>query len=143
MSYIDQYLNEITDTLHRLPQDQIAQIIQILKQARTERRQIFLIGNGGSACTASHLGEDLGKLVHIDANGGKEACYDELMRWEYMRVDLDIQDVSKPTFVDTLNSLGAQGWELISTLQHERHGYSHEVHLVLKRALAESSTTRS
>ena len=59
MSYIDRYLNEINHTLHQLPQDQIAQIIHILKQARSERRQIFLIGNGGSAATASHLANDL------------------------------------------------------------------------------------
>jgi D-sedoheptulose 7-phosphate isomerase len=52
-------LNEINHTLHRLPQDQIAQIIHILKQARSERRQIFLIGNGGSAATASHFANDL------------------------------------------------------------------------------------
>lgn len=60
------------------------------------------------------------------------------MRWEYKRVNLDIADVPQAEFEIELNRLGAAGWELVGTVQHERHGYSHEVHLVFKRALAES-----
>lgn len=59
MSYIQWYLDEIGHILHQLPQDQIAQVINILKRARLERKQIFLIGNGGSAGTASHFANDL------------------------------------------------------------------------------------
>jgi D-sedoheptulose 7-phosphate isomerase len=59
MAYIQRYLEELRDILDRLPQDQIAQIITTLKQARSERKQIFLIGNGGSAGTASHFTNDL------------------------------------------------------------------------------------
>jgi len=59
MSYIQWYLNEIGRILGRLPQDQIAQIISILQRARLERKHIFLIGNGGSAATASHFANDL------------------------------------------------------------------------------------
>jgi D-sedoheptulose 7-phosphate isomerase len=59
VSYIHWYLDEISSVLHQLPQDQIARIIHILKQARLERKQIFLVGNGGSAATASHFANDL------------------------------------------------------------------------------------
>jgi D-sedoheptulose 7-phosphate isomerase len=59
MSYIQRYLDEISHILHQLPQDQIAHIIHILQQARLDRKQIFLIGNGGSAATASHFANDL------------------------------------------------------------------------------------
>ncbi|MFQ5859172.1 MAG: SIS domain-containing protein [Anaerolineae bacterium] len=59
MSYIHRYLDEVSDILHQLPHDQIAQVILILKQARVNRKQIFLIGNGGSAATASHFANDL------------------------------------------------------------------------------------
>jgi D-sedoheptulose 7-phosphate isomerase len=59
MSYIRWYLDELGNILDQLPQDQIAQIIRTLEQARMERRQIFLIGNGGSAATASHFANDL------------------------------------------------------------------------------------
>ena len=61
------------------------------------------------------------------------------MRWEYKRVNLDIADVPEEKFEIELNRLGASGWELVGSLQHERHGYSHEVHLVFKRAIAEAS----
>ena len=59
MSYIRWYLDELGNILDQLPQNQIAQIIRTLEQARMERRQIFLIGNGGSAATASHFANDL------------------------------------------------------------------------------------
>jgi D-sedoheptulose 7-phosphate isomerase len=66
MSYVQWYLDEISHILQQLPQDQIAQIIQTLDRARMERRKIFLIGNGGSAATASHFANDLIKSTIID-----------------------------------------------------------------------------
>ena len=59
MSYIQWYLDEVSNILHRLPQDQIAGIIRTLEQARMDGKHIFLIGNGGSAATASHFANDL------------------------------------------------------------------------------------
>jgi D-sedoheptulose 7-phosphate isomerase len=59
MSYIEWYLNEIGNVLQQLPRDQIARIIDILRRARLAGKRIFLIGNGGSAGTASHLVNDL------------------------------------------------------------------------------------
>jgi hypothetical protein len=52
-------------------------------------------------------------------------------RYVYRTVNTDIAELAKPTFVEELNRLGAEGWKLVSTVSHERHGYSHEVHLVL------------
>jgi D-sedoheptulose 7-phosphate isomerase len=66
MSYVQWYLDEISSILQQLPQDQIAQIIQTLDQARMDRKKIFLIGNGGSAATASHFANDLIKSTIID-----------------------------------------------------------------------------
>jgi D-sedoheptulose 7-phosphate isomerase len=59
MSYIEWYLNEISNVLQQLPRDQIARIIDILRRARLAGKRVFLIGNGGSAGTASHLVNDL------------------------------------------------------------------------------------
>ena len=56
------------------------------------------------------------------------------MRWRYRRVDVDIGDVADPTFEGRLDQLGEEGWELVTAVQHARHGYSHEVHFVFKRA---------
>jgi D-sedoheptulose 7-phosphate isomerase len=63
MSYIQWYLEEVGNILEQLPTDQITHIIRTLEQARMERRQIFLIGNGGSAATASHFANDLLKAT--------------------------------------------------------------------------------
>ena len=63
MAYIEWYLKEVGDILERLPNDQVAQIIRTLEQARMEGRQIFIIGNGGSAATASHFANDLLKAT--------------------------------------------------------------------------------
>jgi D-sedoheptulose 7-phosphate isomerase len=61
VEYIQKYLAEIGQILHNMPQAEIARTIDILTQARTEGRRIFVMGNGGSAAMASHFACDLGK----------------------------------------------------------------------------------
>jgi D-sedoheptulose 7-phosphate isomerase len=61
VEYIQGYLDEIDQIVQNLPQGQIARVIDILAQARTEGRRIFVFGNGGSAAMASHFACDLGK----------------------------------------------------------------------------------
>ena len=60
------YLSGLKDVLDRLPLKPIDEIIRVIEQARDEGRQIFVIGNGGSAATASHMMNDLckGTLGH-------------------------------------------------------------------------------
>jgi D-sedoheptulose 7-phosphate isomerase len=59
MSYVQWYLEEVGNILRRVPRDPLVQIIAVLTKARADRKQIFLIGNGGSAATASHVANDL------------------------------------------------------------------------------------
>jgi len=61
MKYTQKYVNEVYRILQDLPYEEIDQAINILKQARTEGRHIFVMGNGGSAAMASHFACDLGK----------------------------------------------------------------------------------
>lgn len=60
------YINELKQVLDRIPLEPIDGIIQTIEQARDEKRQVFVIGNGGSAATASHMMNDLckGTLGH-------------------------------------------------------------------------------
>jgi D-sedoheptulose 7-phosphate isomerase len=44
-----------------IPLDSVAQLIEKLRLAHKEDRQIFVFGNGGSAANASHFATDLGK----------------------------------------------------------------------------------
>ncbi|MBC7250700.1 MAG: SIS domain-containing protein [Anaerolineae bacterium] len=61
MNNTQQYFAETSRILQNMPQDEIAQTIDILRQARMEGRRIFVMGNGGSAAMASHFVCDLGK----------------------------------------------------------------------------------
>jgi D-sedoheptulose 7-phosphate isomerase len=55
MSYIHRYIEELKHTLAELPEDKIEQVVQILHEARMNNRLVFIMGNGGSASTASHF----------------------------------------------------------------------------------------
>lgn len=61
MDQVRSYIEGLQKTLDQLPGDRINQVIDLLHTARLERRQIFIMGNGGSASTASHFVCDLGK----------------------------------------------------------------------------------
>jgi D-sedoheptulose 7-phosphate isomerase len=64
--FAKEYLSGLKDVLDRLPLKPIDEIIRVIEHARDEGRQIFVIGNGGSAATASHMMNDLckGTLGH-------------------------------------------------------------------------------
>jgi len=55
------YVDGLTVVLGRLPIEKIQRIEDVLLQAWHEDRQIFTMGNGGSASTASHVACDLAK----------------------------------------------------------------------------------
>ena len=55
------YLNGLQDTLQELSESQIQAVLDLLYQARLDGQQVFIMGNGGSASTASHFVCDLGK----------------------------------------------------------------------------------
>lgn len=59
MTYIRRYLDDVNNVLQQLSVEQVAAIIERLKQARDEGSAVFTIGNGGSAATASHFANDL------------------------------------------------------------------------------------
>ena len=59
--WISDYARAQKAALDSIPPDAVAQIIQKLRVAVEEDRQIFVFGNGGSAANASHFATDLGK----------------------------------------------------------------------------------
>lgn len=58
---ITRYLSELAETMQRLPLAAIEQLVELLHEARLQGRQVFMLGNGGSAATASHFACDLAK----------------------------------------------------------------------------------
>lgn len=64
MNQFRSYIIDIQRVINLLPLDKIEATVACLHEARLARRQIFVMGNGGSAATASHLGCDLGKNTY-------------------------------------------------------------------------------
>ena len=60
-TWITNYLAAQKRTVDSIPADAVARIIEVLRRAILETRQIFCIGNGGSAANSSHFTTDLGK----------------------------------------------------------------------------------
>lgn len=75
MEYIQNYITTLQQTMGQLPQDLISEVIHVLQRARMQGSQVFIMGNGGSASTASHFVCDLAKntrregLPHFRAIG--------------------------------------------------------------------------
>ena len=59
--WITNYLQAQKAALDSIPPEAVAELIELLRQAQREDRQIFVFGNGGSAANASHFATDLGK----------------------------------------------------------------------------------
>ncbi len=61
MSIIRDYLELVSKAIFELPEDKIRDVIETLKAAHATGKQVFVLGNGGSACTASHIAGDFQK----------------------------------------------------------------------------------
>jgi D-sedoheptulose 7-phosphate isomerase len=55
------YLTDLKAILDRLPLAELDRVIAVIEAAHAAGKQIFIIGNGGSAATASHMMNDLNK----------------------------------------------------------------------------------
>ena len=59
--WIKTYLERQKAALDSIPQTKVITVINLLREALRQDRQIFVLGNGGSAANASHFATDLGK----------------------------------------------------------------------------------
>ncbi len=60
-AYIDRYLDRLKEGIEGLPHKQLTQLGEILLRAYRNDKQVFVIGNGGSSSTATHMAADLAK----------------------------------------------------------------------------------
>ncbi len=59
--YINTYLNGLKDVIDALPRETIAKVYAKLEECQISGQTLFVMGNGGSAATASHMVCDMGK----------------------------------------------------------------------------------
>lgn len=63
IGFAREYLEGLKKCLDALLLEEVAGVIRCLDEAYREGKQVFIIGNGGSAATASHMACDLGKVI--------------------------------------------------------------------------------
>lgn len=63
--FIDQFLSEMKVIVDQLDRDKIDQIIEAMYETWKNGKRMYLMGNGGSASTASHLVNDFGKCTAL------------------------------------------------------------------------------
>src|SRR6266498_522892 len=61
MQRVINYVTTLQETINQLPKEEIVQVMELLHSARLDGRQVFIMGNGGSASTATHFVCDLAK----------------------------------------------------------------------------------
>lgn len=72
MDFIDKikkYRDMEVEVLQNLDLESINSVMNVLEEARKNRRRIFICGNGGSAATASHYAGDFNKGVNMGLLG--------------------------------------------------------------------------
>ena len=60
VDFAEGYLGYLTNLLAALDREEIAALIDEIEHARRHGNTIFVVGNGGSAASASHMVNDLG-----------------------------------------------------------------------------------
>ena len=63
---IQGYLQGLQECIAGIPVAGIERVVGLIYEAYCQRRQVFILGNGGSAATASHFCCDLGKEAVVD-----------------------------------------------------------------------------
>ena len=64
--FIQNYLKELRNAIDEIPVNKVEKIVRYIYRAYLDKKQVFILGNGGSASTASHFSCDLGKGAVVD-----------------------------------------------------------------------------
>jgi D-sedoheptulose 7-phosphate isomerase len=58
---LDAYLESLRNAIETLPRERVVELGEVLYRAYRDGKNVFTLGNGGSASTASHMAADLAK----------------------------------------------------------------------------------
>lgn len=115
VSFSKGYVQHLIKLLQQLDHNRIAECIKHLEDARQNSNTIFVIGNGGSAATASHIGNDFGLAVLKKSNKPNNKSYRALALTDNLSVISAIGNDStfNNVFVDQLKVHFRPGDKLI------------------------------
>jgi D-sedoheptulose 7-phosphate isomerase len=61
-----EYFDQLAELLAQVRADRVSEVVQLLLDAHARHRRVYVIGNGGSAATASHFVCDLSKTARVE-----------------------------------------------------------------------------
>jgi D-sedoheptulose 7-phosphate isomerase len=115
LAFSKAYADYLITLIGQLDHSKIADCIGILEEARQNDNTIFVIGNGGSASTASHIGNDFGLAVLKKTKKSSNKSYRAMALTDNVSVISAIGNDSTYTniFVDQLKVHFRKGDKLI------------------------------
>lgn len=115
LAFSKAYADYLITLIEQLDHSKIANCIDILEEARQNDNTIFVIGNGGSASTASHIGNDFGLAVIKKTTKASNKSYRALALTDNLSVISAIGNDStyNNIFVDQLKVHFRKGDKLI------------------------------
>ncbi|OGO30813.1 MAG: hypothetical protein A2Z16_12145 [Chloroflexi bacterium RBG_16_54_18] len=66
MDPVEEYLTLLAGTLGKISRQEVWSAIEVLYEAWRSQKHVFIMGNGGSAATASHMANDLNKFTIVE-----------------------------------------------------------------------------
>jgi D-sedoheptulose 7-phosphate isomerase len=63
---LEDHIADVRAVLARIPVDAIERVVEIILDAYRERKHLYVVGNGGSASTATHFACDLSKATIVE-----------------------------------------------------------------------------
>lgn len=107
MNFSEQYIDDLKSLLDDFPYQQFERMIDALLKAYKEERHIFVMGNGGSAATASHWVCDVNKgcCLHLDKKFKMISLNDNIATMMAYANDLSYEDV----FIEQLKNFFRPG----------------------------------
>ena len=106
-NWLSNYIQTQKETLDSIPLDKVRSLIELLKTAWKQDRQVFVFGNGGSAANSSHFATDLGKGASVKLGKGfRVLSLNDNMSWmTALGNDYSYEDI----FVRQLENYGRKG----------------------------------
>jgi len=104
-SLVNTYIRGIKDSLERLNPDRVERIVDVIWSAFIDNKQVFIMGNGGSASTASHFACDLGKGTVVEGMKRlRVICLNDNMAMiTAFSNDIDYAEVFKEQLINLMN----------------------------------------
>jgi D-sedoheptulose 7-phosphate isomerase len=64
---MEDYMRQVDDAVQAIDLEQVGRAVEGLRKAREKFASVWIVGNGGSATTASHFANDLVKMAGVRA----------------------------------------------------------------------------